>query len=183
MHQRGETFGLPEGRHGLFAASELGEGDARERVDQRQMTTVAGCVESRSGLRNVLADDRDVANLAVALSELVVCQADRAGVVRGLRVLQRSAVEGNRPRLIAARRRQPTVQAPESGEGPGRNRVAETVRRAAQRGGCLVEVVLQQPGFSQRGADCQFGVAGQRRRAEHGREHLRRFRSAASFER
>src|SRR6185295_19922606 len=110
-----------------------------ERVDEREMTAIAGGVQGRGRLGNVLADDRDVADLPVALPELVVREADAAGVVRRFRVLQRARVHGDRARLIAARRRKPSVQAPERGDAPGRHVVAEGVRGAAERGGSLVE--------------------------------------------
>ena len=145
-------------------------------MHQREMAAIAGRVKRRRGLRDVLTDDRDIADLAIALAQLVVSEADRARVVSGFRLLQRAAVQGDGARLIAARRRQAAVQTPERGEVAGRDRVAETVRRAAQGGSGLIEIILQQTRFGQRGADRQFGVARQRRRAKHGREHLRRFR-------
>ena len=54
------------------------------------MAAVAGGVQRGRGLGDVLADDRDVADLAVALAELVVGEADGARVVRGLGLLQRA---------------------------------------------------------------------------------------------
>ena len=75
-------------------------------MHQRQMTAIARSVQRRGGLRDVLPDDGDVADLAIALAKLVVRQTDRARVVGGFRLLERTPVQRNRARRIAARRRQ-----------------------------------------------------------------------------
>ena len=93
VHERGQPLGLPERGHRLVVASELRERDARQRMDQREVTAIAGGVQRGRGLGDVLADDRDVADLAVALAELVVREPDGARVVRGFRLLQRAAVQ------------------------------------------------------------------------------------------
>ena len=85
LDERGETLGLSKRAHGLVVATEFGERDAGQRVHQREMAAVAGRVEGRGGHRDVLAHDRDVADLAVALSELVVSEPDGARVVRASR--------------------------------------------------------------------------------------------------
>ena len=179
----GEPLGLPQRRHRLVVAPELRQRDARERVHEREVPAIAGGVQRRGGLGDVLADDRDVADLPVALPELVVREADAARVVRGLRVLQRAAVQRDRARLIAARRGQAAVQPPERREPAGGDGVAEGVGRPAERGGGLVEIVLQQPRFGERRADGELVVARQRRRAERGRQQLRGFGAAAALER
>ena len=132
---RREPLGLTERGHRLVVAAELGERDAGERVHQREVPAIAGGVQRGRGLRDVLADDRDVADLAIALAELVVGEADAARVVRGLRVLQRAPVQRDGARLIAARRRQAAVQPPQRRDAPGADGVAEGVGRAAERGG------------------------------------------------
>ena len=96
-------------------------------MHQREVTAIAGGVQRRGGLGDVLADDRDVADLAVALAELVVGEADGARVVRGLRVLQRAAVQRDGARLIAARRREPAVQPPERGQAAADGTVSRKV--------------------------------------------------------
>ena len=116
------------------------------------MPAIASRVQRRGGLGDVLADDRDVADLLVALAELVVRQADRSRIVRDLRLFQRAAMQRDRTRLIAARRSHPPVQAPQSGQPAGRHGLAERVGRAAKRRGRLVEIVLKQPRFGERGA-------------------------------
>ena len=69
----------------------------------------------------------DVADLAVALAELVVGEADGARVVRGLGLLERAPVQRDGPRLVAARRGEPSVQPPAA---------SRAVRRKSCRGTC-----------------------------------------------
>ncbi len=64
-------------RDRLFDAAALREHDARQRVQQREIAPVAGGMQRRRGLRDVLADDGRVADLLVAVPELVVREADR----------------------------------------------------------------------------------------------------------
>ena len=108
-----EAFGLTERGHRLVVAAELRQRDARERLDQREVTPIAGGKKRRRGFRDVLADDRRVADLAVTLAELVVRETDRLGVVRGLGLFERAAVQGDGARLIAAQRGEASVQAPQ----------------------------------------------------------------------
>ena len=161
LRQRGEPLGLSQRGHRFVVSSELRERDARERVDEREMTTIAGREERRGCLGEVLADDGRVADLPVALRQLEMGEADGARVVRGLGVLQPSAVERDRARLIAARGGEPPVQAPERREPRGGNRVAERVRRSAERRRGLIEIVLQQPGFGERRPDGELVLARQ----------------------
>ena len=60
----------------------------------------------------MLANDARVADLLVAERELVVREADRAGVVRELGMLERARVQRDGARLFAARERDATVQPP-----------------------------------------------------------------------
>ena len=129
LDERREPFGLPQRAHRFVVASELRQRDARQRMHEREMTTIAGGVERRRGLRDVLADDGGVADLAVALAELVVREADGARIVRGFGVLQRAAVVRDRARLVAARGGQASVQPPERRQSPD-----ETVSRNVSGG-------------------------------------------------
>ena len=79
VHQRREPLGLPERGHRLVVAAELGERDARQRVHERQMAAIAGGVQRGRGFGDVLAHGRGVADVAVALAELVVREADARG--------------------------------------------------------------------------------------------------------
>ena len=183
LHERREPLGLPQRGHRLVVSAELRQRDARQRVHEREVPPIAGGVQRRGRFGDVLADDRGVADLAVALAELVVGEADGARVVRGLGVLQRAAVERDGARLIAARRGEAAVQPPERRQPAGGNRVAEGVGRPAERRRRLIEVVLQQPRLGERRADGELVFARQRRRAQRGRQQLRGFGAAAAFER
>ena len=77
LHRRRKALGLAKRRHGLFDAPALREHHARQRMQQREIAPVSSGVQRRCGLRDVLADDGRVADLLVAVSELVVREADR----------------------------------------------------------------------------------------------------------
>ena len=65
------------------------------------------------GFGDVLADDRHVADLAIALAEIEMREADGARVVRDLRLLQRAVVQRDGARLFAARKGDAAVQPPQ----------------------------------------------------------------------
>jgi hypothetical protein len=67
------------------------------------MPPVAGGMQRRARLGDVFPDDRAVPDFAIALAELVVRQANRPRIVGGLGMAERSAVQRDRARLIAAR--------------------------------------------------------------------------------
>ncbi len=113
LHEGGEPLGLPERTHGFVVPAKLGERDAGERMDQGEVTSIARRVQRRRRLGDVLTDDRHVADLPVALSELVVSETDGARVVCDLGLLERAAVQRDGARLIAARRGEPPMQAPQ----------------------------------------------------------------------
>ena len=125
----------------------------------REVPAVARRVQRRRRLRDVLADDRRVADLPVAEAELVVGEADRARVVRALRLLQRAGQERDAARRLAARDRQLAVQPPELRQ-PGRVEPLALFGRIAQRFGRLTDVVLQEPGLGQRAANLQTARRG-----------------------
>ncbi len=183
LHAGGEALGVAERAHRLLVASELRQRDARQRVDQREVTAIAGRVECRRGLREVFAHDRGVADLAVALGELEVGEADGARVVCALGVLQGAPVQGDGARLFAARVREPAVQAPERGQAGGRHAVAEGVGCPAEHRRRLVDIVLQQPGFRQRGTHGELVFPREHRRAQQRREDLDGLGAAAPLER
>ena len=183
VHHRGEPLRLPQRRHRFVVAPELRERDAGERVDEREMTAIAGGVQRGGRLRDVLADDGGVADLPVALPELVVREPDAARIVRGFRLLQRAAVHRDRARLIAARRGEASVQPPQRRQAARRHGVAEGVGRPAERVRRLIQIVLQQRRFGEHRAERELLVAVQRRRAQRRREHLRRLGAAAALER
>ena len=113
LHGRGESLCLPERAEPFLAAPKLRERDARQGMDEREMAAVAGRVQRRRRFGDVLTENRDVAHLPIAPSQLVMSETDGARVVRHFGILQRADVQGDRARLIAAGRRQPAVQPPQ----------------------------------------------------------------------
>jgi hypothetical protein len=122
VHGREHIVGLQQGRHplglpqrgiGLVVAPGLGQHDGRERMDHGEVPLVARGVQRGGRLRDVLTDNRHVADLAVALTEIEVGQADGARVVGDLGLLERAVVQRDRPRLFAACKRHSTVQTPQ----------------------------------------------------------------------
>ena len=81
-------------------------------MDQGEMSAVAGGVQRGRRLADVLPDDRDVANLAITLTELVVSEANGPRVVRQLRLLERATVKGDGSRLVASGGCETAVQPP-----------------------------------------------------------------------
>ena len=79
----------------------------------REVAPVAGGVQRRGGFGDVLAHDRHVADLPVALAEIEVGEADGARVVRDLGLLQGAVVQRDGARLFAARKGDAAVQPPE----------------------------------------------------------------------
>ena len=116
LHRRGKALGLPQRGDGFLDAAALRQHDAGQRVQEGEVAPIAGGVQRRRGLRDVLADDRRVADLLVAEPELVVREADRLGVVRLLRVPQRAAEQRDGARLVAFRKRDAAVKPPECRE-------------------------------------------------------------------
>ena len=179
----GQLLGLAQRGHRLVVAARLRERDAEQRVAQREVAPIAGGVERRDRLADLLADDRRVADLPVADAQLVVREADGARVVRELGLLQRAAVERDRARLVAAARRQPAVQPPQRRQPRGRDPLAEHVRRPAEHGRRLLHVVPEQPGLGHRASRSELVLAAQRRERERLREPFDRLRASAALER
>ena len=162
-HQR-QPLGLAQRRHRFVEAAFLRERDAAQRVDQREVAPIAGGVQRRGRLRDVLADDGGVADVAVAETELVVGEADGARVVGALGLLERAAEERDAARRLAARDRQPAVQPPELGQ-PRRIEPLALFGRIAERLGRLADVVLLKPGLGQGASDLERSRRGSGRAA------------------
>ena len=152
-------------------------------MDERQVTAIPGRVERGRRFCDVLAHGRGVADVAVTLAELVVRQADAAGVVRQFGLFQRAAVQRDRARLIAAHVRQPAVQPPQGRQAARRHGFAKRVGRAAEGGGGLIEIVLQEPGFGEHRPQRQLVVARQGGGFEDRGQHLRSLGATAAIER
>src|SRR5262249_11791507 len=115
----------------------------------REVTAIAGGVQGGRRLADVLAHDRDVADLAIALAEFVVREANRAGIVSEFSLFQSPAVQRNRAGLITACRCEAAVESPESRQAAGGYRFAQRLGSASQRSRGLVEIILQKPRFGQ----------------------------------
>ena len=181
VHQARDALRLTQRRHRFLKTSGLGEEDARERMNEREVAAISRRVQSRRGFGHVLANDRDVAHLAVGLAEPVMREADRTGVVGRLGIFQRTAVERDGTRLIAARRCQAAVQEPQCGQLASGDGVAKRIRRAPQGCGGLIEVVLHQPGFGQHRSDGEPLVSTQRG-AQDRSQHLSGLGALAALE-
>ena len=133
----GKPLALSQRRGRFVVPARLREEDRGQRMHEREVTPVAGGVQRRRRLGEMVADDARVADLLVAERQLVVGEANGARIVRELGVLQRARVQRDGARLLAARERDPAVQAPERRELRVGERLAHRVGRAAERGGCL----------------------------------------------
>ena len=127
-----QTLGLSQSGRGFVHTSRLRQQDRRQRVDEREMTSIAGRVQRRRRFREMVADDARVADLLVAEGQLVVGKTDRARVVRELGVLQRARMQRDRPRLLALGVRDPAMQAPESSRAARRRCAPEACRAVGQ---------------------------------------------------
>ena len=113
LENRGHALGLAQRGIRFVVAAGLREHHRRQRMHHREVALVARGVQRGRGFGNVLAHDRHVADLPIALAEIEVGEPDGARVVRDLGLLQRAVVQRDRPRLLAARKRDPAVQAPQ----------------------------------------------------------------------
>ena len=132
----------------FFEPPFLGERHAGQRVHHRQVPPIARGVQRRCGRCQVLADDRRVANLPVAQCQLVVGEADGAGIVRPLRKAQGLGEKRDAAGGLAAGGGHAAVHAPEVGQ-PGRIGPLPRIGRSPKCFSRLSKVVLEQPGFRQ----------------------------------
>ena len=173
LENRGHALGLAQRGVGFVVASGLREHHRRQRMHHREVALVAGGVQRGGGFGNVLAHDGHVADLPIALAEIEVGEADRARVVRDLGLLQGAVVQRDRPRLLAARKRDAAVQAPQIRVHDRGNVVAQRVRRTAEHGSGLCKIPLQEVRFSQHDPDTELVIPGERRgRPQQGRKQL-----------
>ena len=192
IDRRQHVVGLQQGRHafslaqcgiGLVIAPGLGQHDRRQRVHHGEMATIPGGMQGRRGLGDVFAHNRHVADLAVTLAEIEMGEADGAGVMRNLGLLERPVVQRNGARLLTAGKGDAAVQPPEIGMQHLRQGFTNRVWGAAQDRSGLCKIPLQEVRFSQHDANGQLVVAGQRRGcAEQRREQIDRRCRLAAFE-
>ena len=162
LQHRRHALGLAERGVGFVVASGLRQHDRRQRVHHGEVATVAGGVQRRGSLGNVLADDGHVADLAITLPEIEVGEADGARVVGDFGLLERAVMQGDRARLFAARERDAAVQSPQIRVQDLRELLAERVGRPAQRRSGLCKIPLQEVRFSQHDADAELVFARKR---------------------
>ena len=160
VHEKGESLRMAQRSHRFVKPPLLSESDARERMDHREVPFVARGVKRRRGLRDVVPDDRGVADLPIAQTELVVGKPDRQRVVGALGLAHGFGQEGNSARRLAAGRREPAVHAPQMGE-VGRIEPFVRFRRGTERLRRLPDIVLKQPGFGERAANLDLVRAWQ----------------------
>src|SRR5262245_14211313 len=131
-------------------------------MDERKIAAVARGMESRRRLGDVIADDRGVADLAIAAPELVVSEADGAGIMGSLGGLERLAEERNAARRLPAGDCELALEPPEFRQ-TRRMEPLPLFRRIAQDVGRLADVVLLKPRLGQRGAQLEGLVTAQPR--------------------
>ncbi len=141
LHHQRQPLGMPQRGHRLVESPFLRVGDAREGMDHREMAAVPGGVQRGGGLGDVLADDSGVADLPVAEPQLVVREADGAGVVGPLGQVQGAGEKSNPAGGLVAGHRDPAVEPPQVRQ-PRRIQPLTGFRLAAERLGCVPEVVL-----------------------------------------
>jgi hypothetical protein len=107
-----EPLALPECAGGFIGAARLREQHGRQRMHERKVPSIARRVERRRRLGEMLAYDSGVADLFVAVRELVMGEPDRPRVMGKLGVLQGSRVQRDGSRLLTSGERNPAVKTP-----------------------------------------------------------------------
>jgi hypothetical protein len=120
----------------------------------------ADSVQGGRRFSNVFANDRHVADLAVALSQVEMGEADGARIVGDFRLFQGAVVERNGPGLFATRERDAPMQPPEIRVQNLRQILAKRVGRPAQHRSGLCKIPLQEVRFSQHDADAELVFLG-----------------------
>jgi hypothetical protein len=139
-------------------------------MKQRKIPAIARGVQSRRRLRNVLADDRGIADLLVTETKLVMGKADGFRIVRELCLAQGAAEESDCARLIALGERDAAVDAPKRGKKRWRQIVALGWTAQSRHG--LDHVVGKQPRLGKRATQADlilvFEAGGLERLRQHG---------------
>ena len=129
-------------------------------MDHREVASIAGGVQGGGGFGDVFADDGHVADLAVALAEIEVREADGARIVRDLRLFQGAVVQRDRARLLAAGKGDAAVQSPEIRVQHLRQVFAKRIRRSAKHRSGLCKIPLQEVRFSQHDPNTELVFLG-----------------------
>ncbi|HZL94079.1 MAG TPA: hypothetical protein VFB99_10560 [Vicinamibacterales bacterium] len=91
-NRHGETLALAECGDRFFAAAGLREQNGRQRVNKREVATIANGMQCGGSLCQMLANDAGIAYLLVTERKLVVRKTDGARIVREFGVFERARV-------------------------------------------------------------------------------------------
>ena len=130
------------------------------------MTSITRRMQRRRRFSQMFANDTGVADLLVAERELVVGKPDCTRFMSELGMFERARVKRDGARLLAARERDTAVQPPQRRQARVRDAVLQRIWRSPQRARRLSEIVLQQPGLSERTANQKLVLTIERLRAE-----------------
>jgi hypothetical protein len=73
-----QSFSLSQSRHGFVEPAFLRPGNTRQRMNHREVPSIASRMKGGRGLGDVLAHDRHLADLSIAEAELVMGKSDGA---------------------------------------------------------------------------------------------------------
>jgi len=151
-------------------------------MNHREVTSIASGMEGRGRLGDVLANDRHVADVAVAEPELVVGKADGSRVVRPFRLSQRLGQKRDPAGGFTACHREPAVHPPQIRK-TRRIEPLSSFGRLPKRLRCTTHIVLKEPRFGKGAPDLDLLVAVQAWLPHRADEDRGRLDPGASFER
>jgi hypothetical protein len=151
-------------------------------VDHREVSAIAYGMQRGGGLRQVIANDVRVADLAVTEAELEVGKTDGPRIMRALGRLQGACEKRDSTRRLASRRSKAAVHPPEIRK-TSRIEPFSRFGRPPERFGCLSNVVLEEPRLGQRAPDLDLLLAPETRPLQRPDEEGRRIRTAPLIER
>jgi len=146
------------------------------------VTSIASGMEGRGRLGDVFANDRHVADMAIAETELVVGKADGSRVVGPFRLPQRFGEKCDAAGGFTAGDCEPAVHPPQLRK-TGRIESLSSFGRLPKRLSCATHVVLKQPRFGKGAPDLDLLVAVQTWLPHRPDEDRGRLDPGASFER
>ena len=141
-----KTFRLAERGDRFVQSALLRPGHARQGMHHREMASIAGGMQGRGGLGDVLPHDGHIADMAITEAQLVMCESDGPRIVGTLGLRQRLGEERNAAGGFAARNGQAAVYPPDVRK-PRRIQPFAPCGRRAQRLRRPAHIVLKQPGF------------------------------------
>ena len=157
-----QALGLSQRRQRLVQATLLRTRHTGQRMNHREMPTVACRMESGCRLGDVFANNRHVADVAVTEAQFVVPEANSARIVRAFGLPQCLGEKRNAAGGFTARNRQAAVDPPQIGQARGVEALSPFGRLTKRFRG-LTNVVLQQPRFRQGASNLNLLVSVQAR--------------------